>query len=358
MNCDQCGRKSSTPACDVCLGYQVWATSSHGDNQPSSELVHRGKLLAELRRHLGELPELYGLLPTFLLPGSRPLDPEGIVGTSSPARPPVNLDVTDLLDTHEKADAEATRTDYDIDRRATQWRDGCGKMTGSPAARRQGILPTLSSWVLLVDENLDGTAGYVPPWVREACCGACFVLFVGQSDIQGCCVGSRRPHPWQGRTVSGECRFLLNHLDWIIEQRWSDELGLDVKTMRDDMRRAIGDRDTEEATLTCLVPGCGWDVMPAERGIYRCAGCGKSWGEVELSKMAERKRPRTIRECAKLFQVGERTLWRYVDTDKVRPLARDSGRDLYDTQQIAALAAKIKLSRAQATQQLTQKTAR
>lgn len=289
----------------------------------------------QLRRNLGELPELYALLPTFLLPGTRASDDDRHAVGGNPSRPTVNLDVADLLDTREK-DAERKRTDYDIDRRATRWRDGNGKMTGSPAARRRGILPTLSSWVLMVDEDLDGTAGYVSPWVREACCGACFVVFAGQSETHGCCVGSLRPHPWGDRTVSGECSYLLSHLDWIVDQQWSDEIAADVKKMAADLRRETR-QPIEEAPLPCLY--CGWQMQgmgdfDTERHRYpwyRCTGCRKSiTTQAELDRVQRKANDTvTLRYAAEELSRPFSTLREWKQRGWIQPLGKDSRGHVY-----------------------------
>jgi hypothetical protein len=184
---------------------------------------------AKLTEHLAAIPPLFARLPQFIRPGSRPADPDRVTTSTSPARPPLNLDVLDLLDLREKADAEATRGDYDLDRRA--------------GGRRQGILPTLSSWVRLVDGER---------WDE----------------------GDEHQNPPTQRTVEGECGWLTEGLDWITEQKWANELEQDLQRMVADMRRACG--ESPEVPLTCSK--CRWLVEPRDGGAwYVCTGCNWTW---------------------------------------------------------------------------------
>ena len=346
MICEHCGKPSSTPTCDRCQGYQAWASSSHGDNQPSSERVHRGKLLAELRRHLAEIPELYVLLPLFTQPGSGTGEPPP---GGNPSRPPLNLDTIDLLDIREKPNAELFRRDSDLDRRDWQWQDRAGRLVTEPGRRRQGVLPVLTSWVRVFDEELDHSEGYQPPWAREACCGACTIEYADHSDLVGCCVGSLRPHPWSVRTVVGECSFLAQHVDWAAKQQWFDELVADVKRVRRDLQGVTGERD-EVVDLPCTL--CGWQMRgmgdyDADRGRhpwYQCTGCDKAiTTQAELDRVQRKARDVvTLRYAATEVDRPLSTLKEWRQQGLIQPVGRDSRGSLYSLASITKVKASVK----------------
>jgi hypothetical protein len=277
--CQHCGCESDTDPCSRCQSETHWAGSDRAAREASPDV--RAQLTAEIRGQIHDaltnLPDAYALLALFMLPGSAPVDPDGISGTRSPAKPPLRLEVIDLLDVREKPDAAPIRiaatdpsardhADIDTDRRDYQWRDGRKKMTGSPAARRLGILPTLVQWVRLVDGELwdDG---------------------IEHGELTG------------APTVASECSWLLVHLGWIIEQQWADEMAVDLTTMFDDVRRATG--WTAEEPDRC--PKCGWIVEARDGGAwYSCTGCPETWAmHAEISKlMARQEYVMTLRACA------------------------------------------------------------
>lgn len=246
------------------------------------------KLRAQLSEALEQIPAAFDLLGEFILPGSAPVSPDGPRGASSPSRPPLNLVVLDLQDTRQKRDCDPSRTDYDLDRRA--------------GARRQGVLPTLASWVRLVDGELWDEALEHDP-------------------------------PTDAPTVATECTWLGDHVDWIVDQQWAVEIADECAAILRDIRAAIGEFEVKDQ-LACMY--CGWDVNEDERGEwFRCSGCDRKWGRVELHNMAKRKMPKTLKECAKMLGVSLRTL-RYARARReFRPVARDGSADLFDLSEVA-----------------------
>jgi hypothetical protein len=215
VTCDFCGCESDSNICQRCESYQRWAASnpSGDDRMPVTGPVRRSETRTDgagsrarvrLREALEGLPAAYSDLRHFRLPGSRPPDPDAKPsGKRQSSRPPLVVDVIDLEDQREKADADATRADYDLDRRA--------------GARRQGVLPTLACWVRLVDGEL---------W----------------DD------GIEHDPPADNPTVTTECGFLLTHIDWIGEQQWLGEITDDIAAMLDDVRHATGWRPDPNTT--------------------------------------------------------------------------------------------------------------
>ncbi len=293
--CDSCGRPSENPTCERCLseqnriaGYPAW---SEGAVRPERGHLH-DKRVNETRQHLTELPDLYAQLWMFTKPGSAPKDPDQRSGKSNPARRSVvNLDVLDLTDERLKADAEDTRTDYTLDSRA--------------GARRQGVVNTLAAWSRLVCSEL-ADAGVDTDLAEEP-------------------------------TITSECGYLLTHLDWIAEQQWfDDELHPDVRQMRADVRRAIGDRD-DVTSMPCL--DCGWEMVgqgdyDAERKRfpwYKCSGCSKTAvTQAELDRIDEKARDTvTLSYAARMLKRPVSTLKEWVQQGWVRPEGSDTRGTVY-----------------------------
>lgn len=249
-----------------------------------------------LRQHLEQIPDLYALLGLFVVKGSTG---DVVLGSPMGSRPPMDLAVIDLLDTREKPDAEVTRTDAEIDRLA--------------GARRQGVLPTLASWVRLADGEL---------W-----------------DF-----GIEHDAPSETPTVASECAFLVHHIDWIAEQQWVDELADDVRRIRGELRSVTRDRDIEDLHLACT--SCGWhDIQSMGNGTwFRCTGCDQTWTEAELSKHAERARPRPLKACAEVHGVSVRTLRRAIERGELKHVAADGSTRLFDPLDVAAVAARDRLT--------------
>jgi hypothetical protein len=200
------------------------------------------------------------------------------------------MSALDLADTRTKADASPTRSDYELD-----------KLAG---ARRQGVLPTLSSWVRLVDgEMWDDAMAHAPP----------------------------NDDP----TVAGECTWLLSHIRWIGEQQWLDEITDDVTGMLRDILELVGEDDKLAGKLFCIRPGCGWEVTERYGGeAYVCKGCGNTWHRLELHRMAERQKLKPLVECANLAGVSEKTLRRY-KAQGVLTVARRQGKtELFDLDEV------------------------
>jgi hypothetical protein len=249
-------------------------------------------LTAKLSKALTELPAAYHQLHHYQLPGSRGHDEtkQPRRGTLS-TRSPLALEVLDLLDRRHKADVEPTRENYGLD-----------KMAGS---RRLGILPTLSQWVRLVDAEL---------WDNQISHSA----------------------PAEQPTVDSECSWLQGHTHWITERPWITEMVDDLTRMLRDCTLITG-TGTDTIKMTCLILQCGWPVKEMDGGAwFRCTGCGNAWGRLELHRKAERKKPKTLRQCAELSGVSERTLRRYLaeKPPKFKRVARDGTTDLYDIDEV------------------------
>lgn len=282
--CTSCGNPTPGEICSRCEAEQ---------NRLATADEMRAKRTAALRRDMTEaltdLPQAYELLPLFTLPGSAPPDPDRRTGTTSPARPPLNLGVLDLMDERDKADAPAIRDDYDLDRRA--------------GARRQGILPNLASWVRLVDGEM---------W---------------DEDIQHS-APSDRP------TVATECAWLLGQIEWILRQQWADELAADLAGMFDDVKAATGWSKSQPERC----PKCGWTVEARDDGAWwSCTGCPMTWArEAEISKfVADQDYAKTLRHCAAEVGRPVSSLKEWRARGWITPVATDPrGVQLYDVRKV------------------------
>ncbi len=244
-------------------------------------------LTAKLTKTLQQLPPAYDQLHLYWLPGTQPTDTgskqrHGALSTRSL----IHLAVLDLLDERPKPDADPTRSDYELDHMA--------------GARRQGVLPNLSGWVRRVDGEL---------WDEDV------------SHIS----------PNESATVNGECQWLLSHVDWICTRPWVAELVDDCTHMLRDIRAIVG---TEEPIkLTCT--NCGWKVEEMDAGTwYRCTACSRTWSRLELHRMAERKKPKTLIECAQLAGLSDRTLKRYKAQGLLKVVARQGTTEYYDIDEV------------------------
>lgn len=311
--CDFCGCESDENSCQRCESYQRSAASnpSDGDRMPVTGPVRRSETRTDgsgsrarvrLREALEGLPAAYSDLRHFRLPGSRPPDPDAKPrGKRQSSRPPLVVDVIDLEDQREKADADATRADYDLDRRA--------------GARRQGVLPTLACWVRLVDGEL---------W----------------DD------GIEHEPPADDPTVATECGFLLTHIDWIGEQQWLGEITGDIGAMLDDVRHATGWRP--EPKYHCGT--CGWDVEGRDPGDdgkftwFNCTGCPKTWtratGEAALQREQANFQP--LRACAKAVERPIETLRFWRAQGWISHVGKDRRGFLYDLRLIRDFASRVK----------------
>ena len=93
-------------------------------------------------------------------------------------------------------------------------------------------------------------------------------------------------------TVTSEACLLLNHLDWIIEQPWVDELAKEMRDVKSALHSAIGDH-APRPVGTCPVVHPD-EEAPCNGRLYQdryggmsvsCRRCGEVWGETELRRL-------------------------------------------------------------------------
>jgi hypothetical protein len=313
--------------------------SGDGMNGGSPEAAsdgHAGVVLTgRLTKALRGLPGAYERLRLFVQPGSRPSDQGSRQRHGDSVRDVVVLAVEDLLSERIKPGVYPARVPSEVELDQV-WDPERGKGGEWVRRRRLGVLPTLSQWCRLVDADLWDAGIEHDEYGLEPCGHLCWLAPVhARGDLrEGPC--SEQPHRhWSRPTVAGECAWLLGHVDWMSHQDWWDVIVEDLAGLHDEVAGIIGELEKTER-LTCLSPGCGWHVVEKAGGAwFKCAGCGKSWGRLELHRMAERRKPKTLMELTGPTGLSVVTLRRYEDAGKLTPLPERRGTaKLYDLDQV------------------------
>jgi hypothetical protein len=246
----------------------------------------------------------------YLLPGGRRVDRGSLQRHSVLNHGSIlNLEVVDLLDTREKPGADVVRSDE--------------ALSADSEGRRLGVLPTLSQWVRLIDNEMcEEGVDHETPYAFLSCGPAC--RFDAKADevmlwpiYPGyACSEIERTH-WREPTVASICRWLRQYAVWISDRDWSPIMERDLRALLSDIRAVTGN-DGPPAML-CLNISCanvGNIAYPQHGGAwYRCSACNTAWTRQELINRAERDAPRTLAECSKLLNIPERSLWRYLAQD-------------------------------------------
>jgi hypothetical protein len=213
----------------------------------------------QLERDLTDLPELADILDRnyhqLLAQGDRDPDDRAI-------RYPTRMDVLDLADRRTKWERSADRTEpltlndrgiHDPSIDPAWWADMARRLGN----RRQGILPTITSWVsLAVGEMHDTGTWHTQPTDPDR-----IVWQVGPDAIA---------HPTKpGPTVASETAWLTHHLEWITTQQWSIDLAAELRTIIRDLEQ-LGIDYTAANQHACLTADQIADIEPISRStIYR-----------------------------------------------------------------------------------------
>ena len=234
-----------------------------------------------LRRNLHEIPDLIALVETqhaTLMP-RRP----ATGGRSTPgSRPPTDLAVLDLLDNRPKLNG----------RRAYLNPGDGAAMDGFPEGRREGILRCLGDWVRLADEEM--------------------------SDE-----GHEHVTPSDQPTITTEAGWLAQHLDWLCDQQWVEELEQDVRRIWRDMASVVGE-GRPEYRPRC--PKCQGRM--ADEGSYlTCSACG----ETVRSDAMDHRTALAKGEPMDAYAFGwagltAKQIQNWVDREYLKPAVDDHGR--------------------------------
>lgn len=252
------------------------------------------RTLDQTRRYLADIPELYALSGRYILPGTKPPDPDARPGSNSPARPPANLDVIDINDARFK---EYEPGDDPAD-----------------AIQRLGILPHLQLWQMLVFGELSDI-GKTPP---------------------RCCIDT------DDHTVAGECGWL---------DRWLPEtvnLHPDFPAVIRKLHRRLEVACRIPVTPPRICPDCGWEMLGQgdydnelqRYPWYKCMGCPNT-----LTTAAELARTEksaedfvTLRYAAELLGKPYATLRTWKHRGFIRSIGKDARGNIYSFQAVARVA--------------------
>lgn len=257
----------------------------------------------------------------------------------------LNLDAVDLLSTTEKPGADLYRTGEAIE--------------ADKQDRRQGVLPTLTQWVRLIDDRMTVAAAlHDPPYALVTCGPVC--RFAGEADevalwpaYPGYACSEFESTHWRKPTVVSQCRWLRTQGSYITEQDWAAVIVADLEALLRDIQLITGMVD-HDRTMPCLTLSCGNVAYPQKGGAwYRCSGCDRAWSRGELMRHAERNAPRTLVECAKLLNVSERTLRTLLAQHLISPIRglKRGKSPLFDPREVdaATMSTRYRATRGQAS---------
>lgn len=296
--CLHCGRGDLCPPCaEGNPPYDRHDYEPHQQIEVLAACCKRGPHSTEqVREQLAEIPDLMAEVSYYIEPGSAPIDPDARHRHGNLAKLPLVAAVADLLDERQKdlTDPE----DLPANRKNGE--------------RRLGVLRTLGLWVSLIHPELEDTEG----------------------ETAVCCPG--REH-----TISGECSWLIQHLDFTMGLH--PDFGCDISAIWRDLRNQT--RTVDAGPLRCLIETCGWPVEEMSGGAwYRCTGCRRSWSRLELHKLHEQQKPKTLSEIAALTQIPLSTLKDWAKRRWIKPAVRD-GKSLYSLTKVQAFAVKTQKGR-------------
>ncbi len=237
-----------------------------------------------VERCLDELPDLCALLPDALITRT----PHGENTRPAPGpKPPVRLDIIDLLDTRSKHD----------------WLDGMEFCDPD----RMGVLPFLHGWCRdLEADMLDHSPE--PP--------------------------AELPDP---ATITGCCRWLTQHLHWAQDRPQWPEIAWGIHTTHRRVKVAVrGVQGRPEPPVPC--GRCGEPLTHVEgtMPLWECPNGHQT-----------RVQAVTLRQAARVLGVSKSTLSRWARRrGLLAPISDSPGRRLYDLGQLRSLVAEAKLRHA------------
>ena len=224
------------------------------------------------KQQLRDILDWAAILPA-LLTRRAPTGDTSRGGRPSPgSRPPVRLDVLHVLDTRTRVAGD------DAEDRA--WHD---RMASD---HRQGILPDLWQWCRLIEAEAMHSRPEPPDELPE------------------------QP------TLAGVVDWLTRHTPWAVEQPWAGEYVADVDWWWRKLREAVGEADTA-SPVPCS--RCGEPLEQRRGGLWECVA-----GHVVSIQ------PVAIREAARIVEVPEATLRRWLREASAVRLAESQTKVLYD----------------------------
>lgn len=253
------------------------------DREPSRRPWLSDHADRQLRHDLDSLPELVALLDA----NRRPLRKGEPGPRPTPgSRPPLSLAAVSYLDQRTRQD------DTDV--------MGLAHLERT-AGRRDGIGPTIRSWVILAEgEMLDD--GQRPTPIP---------------DEQG---------------VASDCAWLARHIVWITEQQW-------VRELADVVRRAVRDCEQHlhirpEYRPRCTAEGCRGKLVQ-HPGFWACPKCGRDYRDERM--MLAVQEPMSAERIGTAFGISPSTIRGWKDRGHLQP-AEDGPRPRYHVLDVLRLA--------------------
>lgn len=198
--------------------------------------------LDDTRRHLREITDLHAQVGSYLTPGSVPPDPDARRGSGSKSRPPIVVDVVDLV---------AGRKSGWLG-----WQPGDDVEYLDQSGWRHGIRGTLELWVMLLEAEMADQGRSFTPCELDTLA-----------------------------TVTG---WLTFHLEWIVEHHGRDNGNFvgDIGRMHRALQRACGVRP--EQTYVC--PKCRARAFLDHTTRFLVCETGEHEVGIENLEMNQRRR--------------------------------------------------------------------
>lgn len=184
----------------------------------------------QIHHWLDNIPDLYALLPTFVLHGSIDRNPDSKTTKAAEAQAPMRLEIIDLLDA----------------RRGRKWNGT------APATDRRGVVGTLKIWLdtLIEDRPLTTTKPVT--------------------------------------SIAAACALLDRHRLWIAEQAWASRLHADLKQLHRELSDATGDYrrpPVGHCHVETDAGRCEGPLFANPHGGVHCARCRAAWDAEHLRQL-------------------------------------------------------------------------
>lgn len=258
-------------------------------------------VIEQCRRHLADIPDLYTLAGRYILPGTKPADPDARAGAGTKSRPPLNLDVTDIRDRRFK--------DYEPGDDPTD------------AVFRLGVIPYVQLWQMLVYGEL---------------------IDIGKRPTN-CCIDT------DDHTLAGECQWLDRWLPETIDMH-PDFPGAIRKVHR---RLEVACCIPPTAPFVC--PKCGWEMFGQgdydpelkRHPWYKCSGCPHTLTTAaEVAKVqASAEDYVTLKYAAEQVDKPFSTLRRWKQAGWITPQGRDQRGEIFSLAAIRRVATSVENGR-------------